>query len=103
MTGVMRPPSGIVTAMATLMCSLYVMPLPSAVHAAYHTAVSLPVIQTYRTGGTPATDAAGHQTMHRKTDMITTRHGHEPYVCAAQCSQPVAVVPCMLCNHAVVI
>ena len=33
-TGVMRPPSGIVTATATLMCSLYVMPLPSAVHAA---------------------------------------------------------------------
>lgn len=33
MTGVMSPPSGMVTATATLMCSLYVMPLASGVHA----------------------------------------------------------------------
>lgn len=32
-TGVMRPPSGIDTASATLMFSLYVMPLASGVHA----------------------------------------------------------------------
>ena len=47
MTGVMSPPSGIVTAMATLTCSLYVMPLPSAVHAAHDTTGSLSVTQIY--------------------------------------------------------
>jgi len=34
MTGVIRPPSGIATASATLMRSLYVTPAPSAVVAA---------------------------------------------------------------------
>lgn len=33
-TGVMRPPSGMLTATATLMLSAYVMPLASPVHAA---------------------------------------------------------------------
>ena len=33
-TGVMSPPSGIATASATLMLALYVMPMPSGVHAA---------------------------------------------------------------------
>ena len=33
-TGVIRPPSGIATAIATLMLSAYVMPAPSGVHAA---------------------------------------------------------------------
>ncbi len=40
-TGVIRPPSGIATAIATLMLSAYVMPLPSGVHAAQQSCLSL--------------------------------------------------------------
>lgn len=64
MTGVMSPPSGIVTATATFMCSLYVIPLPSAVHAAAHTAILSVHIAISSTVSTKGLYQTCHDTLH---------------------------------------